>query len=235
VAAEGNLFARSDFRYWSSLPPDPSHHDPLRGARLQLDGVALFIADMVRFVTMDLAESLKRSADWTVASVWAISMDGRLILLDRRRQRVAESDHADFLRPLCVRWAAPDVYVEKGFIGTALVRDATKAGIRIQPLTPATDKITRAIPAANRVRSHLVFWPDFAEWLDEWEDEIAGFPTWAHDDQMDTLSYAAQISSSHWTPPADPVRPNTTRTDTDRAFEASTGRDAEVDLSRAVW
>jgi hypothetical protein len=31
VSAEGNLFARPDFRYWSYLNPDPSHHDPLQG------------------------------------------------------------------------------------------------------------------------------------------------------------------------------------------------------------
>jgi predicted phage terminase large subunit-like protein len=237
VAAEGNLFARTDFRYWQFIEPDGSHHDPLLGARLSIDSVALFIADMTRFITMDLAESVKASADWTVASVWAIARDGRLILLDRKRQRVAEKDHASFLRPLCVRWACPDVYVERGFIGTALVRDATQAGIRIQPLTPATDKITRSIPAANRLRAHQVFWPDYVPWLDEWEDEIAGFPTWTHDDQADTFFYAGQISSSHWTPPAAKVGVTTKppRSTDDEVYEASTGLSGDLDLSRADW
>lgn len=236
VAAEGNLFSRTDFRYWQWAESDPSHHDPLHGAKLSIDGVALFIADMVRFVTMDLAESTKRSADWTVASVWAIDLSGRLILLDTKRMRVAEKDHADFLAPLCTRWATPDVYVERGFIGTALVRDATQAGIRIQPLNPSTDKVTRAIPASNRLKAHQVFWPDYVDWLDEWCDEIAGFPTWQYDDRTDTFSYAAHIAAAHWTPPPKhPPRAIATRTDADRAYQAATGLTGEVDLSRAEW
>jgi predicted phage terminase large subunit-like protein len=236
VAAEGNLFARSDFRYWQYSEPDHSHHDPTKGYRVSIQGTLYHLGDMTRFITMDLAESLKASADWTVASVWAITMDGRLLLLDRRRQRVGEAAHWDFVKPLCVKWAAPDVYVEKGFIGSTLIRDATKAGIRIQPVTPDKDKITRSIPAANRVRSHEVFWPDWVDWLDEWEDEIAGFPTWANDDQLDTLSYAARIAAAHWTPPPPPppLRPPPPSTD-DLAFQASTGLTSDVDLSRAQW
>jgi predicted phage terminase large subunit-like protein len=237
VAAEGNLFSRADFRYWIKTATDPSHHDPLRGARVIVDGTALFLADMTRFITMDLAASTKTSADWTVAAVWAITMDGRLLLLDRRRERIGEHAHWDLLRPLVTIWAAPDVYVEKGFIGTTLVIDATQAGIRIQPVTPDKDKITRSIPAANRLRAHTVFWPDGAPWLDEWEDEIAGFPTWANDDQLDCFSYAARISAAHWTPVPTkaPPRANGHRTDADRAYEAATGNRVAIDLSRADW
>lgn len=241
VAAEGNLFARADFRYWRYLDPDHSHHDPLNGARLGLDGVPLFIADMTRFITVDLAASKKTSADWTVASVWAITGNGRLLLLDRRRGRLGEEQHWDLVKPLCVRWACPDVYIEKSFISSTLVRDATAAGIRVQPVMPENDKITRSIPAANRVKAHTVHWPDYVAWLDEWEDEIAGFPAWKNDDQADTFFYAARIASAHWTPPqareAGTVADRLARafTPADRAYEAATGLRGEVDLSRADW
>lgn len=236
VAAEGNLFKRADFRYWQYMQPDQSRHDVLHGAQIMVDGVRFFLSDCTRFITMDLAASTKTSADFTVASVWAITMHGQLVLLDRRRERIGESAHWDLLRPLVVRWAAPDVYVEKGFIGSTLVIDATAAGIRVQPVTPEKDKITRSIPAANRVRSHTVFWPDFVAWLDEWEDEISGFPAWAHDDQLDTLSYAARIGSAHWTPP--PRRPppmRAMRSISDDAYEAATGLPSGVDISSADW
>jgi predicted phage terminase large subunit-like protein len=142
---------------------------------------------MSRFITVDLAASKRTSADWTVAAVWGITGNGRLILLDRRRARMTEEEHWSLVRPLCARWACPDVYVEKSFISSTLVRDATQAGIRVQPVSPDTDKITRALPAANRVRAHTVHWPDYVDWLDEWEDELAGFPSWANDDQVDNL------------------------------------------------
>lgn len=235
VSAEGNLFARADFRYWSYVKPDRSHHDPLRGARLMVEGETLFVANMTRFITVDLAASKKTSADWSVASVWGITGNGRLLLLDRKRVRLGEDQHWTFIAPLCRRWACPDVYVEKSFISSTLVRDATADGIRIQMVTPDKDKITRSIPAANRVKTHTVHWPDYVEWLDEWEDEIAGFPAWGKDDQADTLFYAARIASAHWTPPAKtPPRPPV-RTEADAAYEAATGLRSPVDLSAADW
>ncbi|MGH3188313.1 MAG: hypothetical protein ACRDPY_13250 [Streptosporangiaceae bacterium] len=38
-------------------------------------------------------------------------------------------------------------------------------------------------------------------WLDEWYDELASFPSGDHDDQADTLSYAARVQTAEWTPP----------------------------------
>jgi predicted phage terminase large subunit-like protein len=236
VAAEGNLFSRADFRYWSLIGYDPSQHDAMHGLRIEVDGDALFVGDMRRFITMDLASSTKTSADFTVAAVWAITLDGRLILLDMVRKRIGEQAHADMLRPLCAKWAAPDVYVERGFIGTTLVIDATAAGIRIQPLTPDKDKITRALPATQRLASHTVFWPAVAAWLDVWCDEIAGFPSWTHDDMTDTFAYAARIVSAHWTPRHEkPEPPRRRPTDADLAYAASTGLPAGIDIERADW
>lgn len=236
VAAEGNLFARADFRYWTFLHYDSSQHDQTRGMRIRVDNDALFVGDMRRFITMDLASSVKTSADFTVAAVWGITLDGRLILLDRVRKRIGEQAHADMLLPLCRKWAAPDVYVERGFIGTTLIIDATKAGVRIQPLTPDKDKITRALPATQRLASHTVFWPDAADWLDEWCDEIAGFPSWTNDDQVDVFAYAARIVSAHWTPRHEkPTSPYRSPSDADLAYSASTGLPAGVDFERADW
>jgi predicted phage terminase large subunit-like protein len=231
VAAEGNLFSRADFRYWSYMDPDASHHDPLRGAQLRVNGERIFIADMTRFITVDLAASTKTSADFTVACAWGITGNGQLILL----ARFAEAQHWDLVRPLCTRWACPDVYVENSFISSTLVRDATQGGVRVQPVMPDKDKITRAIPATNRVKAHTVHWPDYVDWLDEWEDEIAGFPAWANDDQVDNLSMAARIASAHWTPPANPERPVRTRAVPDQAYEAATGLNSGLDLTSADW
>jgi predicted phage terminase large subunit-like protein len=240
VSAKGNLFVRSDFRYWQYLDPDRSRHDVLHGARLSLEGQVHFVTDMTRFITVDLAASKKTSADWTVASVWGITGHGRLLLLDRRRARLGEEEHFKLVVPLAKRWACPDVYVEKSFISSTLVRDGTMLGLRIQPVNAESDKITRALPATGRVKSHTVAWPDYVDWLDEWEDEIAGFPVWAHDDQVDTFSYAARIASAHWTPPKGSdyhAEEATLRAlaPSHRAYEAATGMSGEVDLSRAEW
>lgn len=204
VAAEGNLFHRADFRYWTPLPADRGHHDPLGGARVFLpeDNTTVYLGDYWRFLTVDLAGSTKTSADYTVASVWCLVGDGTLILLDRIRQRIEEGNHWQAIQPLTAKWKASDVFVEKGFIGTTMVVDATRAGIRVRPVDPDKDKITRAIPATHRVAAHMVWFPSdvVVDWLDEWCDELAGFPSWAHDDQTDTLSYAVRITAANFNP-----------------------------------
>jgi predicted phage terminase large subunit-like protein len=244
VVAEGNLFRRDDVRYWYPLASDPSHHDALGGRRISIDGVSCHVGEMTRFITVDLAASTKTSADWTVASCWAISLDGHLILLDRRKARIGEADHWDLVRPMVLVWACPQVYVEKGFIGTTLVRDATRSGVRIEGVDADTDKVTRALPATQRLKAHMVLFPAGADWLDDALDELAEFPSGAHDDFVDTFSYAARIISAHWNPPATGAEAEALarREDTrvkDRAlsaaYESATGLRAVVDLNTAEW
>jgi len=238
VAAEGNLFPRADFRYWHKMRSDPTHHDPTSGKQVRIGGRRFFVGDMRRFITMDLAASTKTSADWTVASVWGITADGWLILLDRSRHRITEGAHWAMVHPLTQLWDVQDVYVEKGFIGTTLVISGTAAGIRIRPLTPEHDKITRAIPASDLVRSNLVFFPADAPWLDEWCDEIAGFPQWAHDDQADTFAYAARVRMAHWAVPPEDTAPTDPVTGREQvmmpdAIDQALGQ--PIDLSSAAW
>lgn len=238
VAAEGNLYQRSDFRYWQFMQPDPTHHDPLNGYRLKVGEPGsedvLYVADMIRFITVDLAASEKTSADWTVASAWGLGLNGDLFLLGRERARLGESEHWSLVRKLCVKWRIDDVYIEESFISSTLVRDATRGGMRVQPVKPDKDKVTRAIPAANRVKAHTVFWPDWVDWLDEWCDEIAGFPSWANDDQEDTLAMAARIDSAHVVAKGTLAPPRTEKV-RDEEWTSSVGLPEGLDLTRADW
>ncbi|WP_173390956.1 phage terminase large subunit [Actinomadura litoris] len=230
VAAEGNMFRRSTFRYWNPMPADLSRHGTADGRRVDLDSRPVFLDDCWRLATVDLAASTKRSADYTVVSAWAISPDGDLILLDRARKRVVEEDHWDLARPLVSRWALATVFVEKSFISSTMVIDATKAGLPVEPVAADTDKVTRAVPATSRLKAGRVWFPAEADWLDEWCDELAAFPSAAHDDQVDTLSYAARVVAAHWLPQetADQVDQRRTAGPADdgaigQAYTASTG------------
>ncbi|MFB4306974.1 phage terminase large subunit [Actinomadura sp. GTD37] len=200
VAAEGNLFRRGSFRYWHDMPADPSRHGVLGGKRVDLDGRVVYLDDCWRFATVDLAASVKTSADWTVVAAWAIGPDGDLVLLDRVRVRVVEEDHWDAARPLVSRWALSSVFVEKSFISSTMVIEATKAGIPVEPVAADTDKVTRAIPATSKLKAGRAWFPAGASWLDVWCDELAAFPSGTNDDQVDTFSYAARVVSAHWLP-----------------------------------
>ena len=208
TAPEGNFFRRAAFRYWRELPPWPGDGRK----RIDLEGRVVTLTDCWRFGTVDVAASTKTSADFTVISMWAVSPDGDLILLDRARKQVEQHDHFALAQPLFDRWGECTLFVEKQWIASTLVKDAQAAGIPIADLHADTDKVTRAIPAAGRVHAGRVWFPaetsgcecgnckPEGRWLDEWCDELASFPDGTHDDQVDTLSYAAKIVTGEWTP-----------------------------------
>jgi predicted phage terminase large subunit-like protein len=202
--AEGNLFKRIWWRYWSQAPQiGPSQ-------RLDLGGRIFALDDCWRFATVDLANSTKTSADWTVISAWARTIDGDLVLLDRQRSQIGEADHFTHARPLVQRWKLDTLFVEQSQFGTTLVREATTAGVPISPLVAETDKLTRALPASAWCSNGRIWLPAGQWWTKLWVDEHAGFPNAAHDDQVDTLAYAVRIAVTKWTPmpkPLDTSRP----------------------------
>lgn len=194
--AEGGVFRRADWRYWVPIV------SPSGGPGIRLGETVSDLSDCFKFITVDLATSTKTSADFTVASCWAITPNGDLVLLDRARERVSESGHFDLVAPLRSRWLGPYdvVYVESRMFGTTLVYNAGRSGVPLAELHAETDKFTRALPAADLVRQHRVWLPQSADWLDVWLDEHADFPNAKHDDQVDTMSYAARVAVAHWLP-----------------------------------
>ena len=234
TAAEGNTFRRAAFRYWRPMPAWIDGRE-----RIDLEGQPITMVDCWRFITMDLAASMKTTADYTVASCWALTPSGDLVLLDRVRDRVEESDHFSLTEPLIARWGVTQVYVESGWWAKTLIKDAINAGIPVAPLVADADKLTRAIPAAGRVHSGKVWFPAQAEWLDEWCDELAAFPAGAHDDQVDTLAYAARVVSAEYVPPPPTGRPG--RHPADDAVAAAhrsatgDGHGGDIDLMNTDW
>jgi predicted phage terminase large subunit-like protein len=200
--AEGNLFKRIWWRYWSVAPQiGPSR-------RLDLGGRIFALDDCWRFATVDLANSTKTAADFTVISAWARTLDGDLVLLDRTRAQIGEADHFTHARPLVERWGLDTLFVEQSQYATTLVREAVVNKVPIAPLVADTDKLSRALPASAWASNGRVWLPAGAEWTKTWVDEHAGFPNAAHDDQVDTLAYAVRVAITKWAPtPAAPMQP----------------------------
>jgi len=242
--AAGGIFKRARFRYWSPLTPIATYYGVLGGRRLSLGDHVVTLDDCWRFITVDLAASTKTSSDWTVAAAWAVSLEGDLILLDRNRARLEESDHWMLVRPLREQWACDVVFVESRMFGTTLVIDATLAGVPIVELRADHDKMTRALPASARIDSGHVWFPANATWKEEWETELISFPNATYDDQVDVLAYAARAISAHWVP--SPLsRPQPRQMAEDRVIQAAYsaalgdgGHTMETpyrDMQRAVW
>lgn len=233
TAAEGNFFRRATFRYWRTAPAWVDGRQ-----RIDLEGKLVTLADTWRFITMDFAASTKSSADWTVASCWAMTNEGDLVLLDRVRARVPDHEHFKLCEDLRTRWQADQVFVESNWWSKTFVTDARDQGVPVAPVLADADKVTRAIPAAGRVHAGRVWFPAVTsgcpcgeckdgDWLDEWTNELAIFPQGTHDDQVDTLAYAARVAVADWTPAPEPARPDASPWEGtfDAAYGSATGDD----------
>src|SRR3954470_23375413 len=150
-----------------------------------------------RFATVDFAASTRSSADWTVCAVWCQALTGELVLLDLWRGEEEPELHWDFILPLGARGDAK-LYVEASQFGTDLVYAAGREGWALDQVHPDSDKYTRALPAARRVRQGRVFFPAAAHWLDELVEELCEFPNGRHDDQVDVVAYAHRVVSETW-------------------------------------
>jgi predicted phage terminase large subunit-like protein len=200
------------------------------GARVDLAGRMIYLDDCWRFATVDLAASLKTSADYTVAGAWAISPDGDLILLDGVRDRVEETDHWKIIRPLRERWSLDTVFVESRMFGTTLVYEAARSGVPVQELKADSDKLTRALPATVRADNGRLWLPSETAYPDVkvWVDELVSFPNAAHDDCVDNVAYAARVVAAHWVSQVDTESLNrmvtrSTETAIENAYTSATG------------
>lgn len=145
-----------------------------------------------RFVTVDLAASVKQSADYTaMAACQAVA--GVLVVLEVVRKRLEGPDILPELRRLMDRHNIPVAHMESSGFQLSLVQQARRDGLAVRELRPDKDKIARALPLQARMEAGDVWFCE-GPWLRDLELEVFGFPASEHDDQVDALAYAAFVA-----------------------------------------
>lgn len=185
--AEGNRFKRYWFRYWSAEG---------QGSLYRLRGVPDRIVrarDCRRFGTVDLAVSTRTSADYTVLAAWAVTPDGDLLLIDLIRERFEEPDLIRQAVALRARHDLDYLAVEANGVQLGIVQTMRRSPhkLAVRGIVNDRDKLSRASTAIIRCEAGQIFFPERAPWLDTYESELLGFPSGAHDDQVDATSLAA--------------------------------------------
>jgi predicted phage terminase large subunit-like protein len=183
--AEGNLFKRDGIRYWR----DHGEYYQLIQANGDIKNVRK--TDCWRFATVDLAASLKETADYTVIGVWACSPNAEIIALDIRRERLAGPDQLPLVQAIYDEYKLGYVAIERVQYQLAFVQSARYAGLPVRELKADKDKVSRAQSAAAKWAAGDVYLYENASWCGIATEEIIAFPNAAHDDIVDTMSYAA--------------------------------------------
>jgi predicted phage terminase large subunit-like protein len=128
--------------------------------------------------------------DFSVCTTWFISRDWRWYLIDVWRKRVDYPELKAAVRTLAFRHAANRVLVEDAGAGISLVQELLGEVNGILAVKPDRDKIIRMSVISAKFESGLVFLPERASWLADFEAELFAFPGSRHDDQCDSVSQA---------------------------------------------
>lgn len=97
-----------------------------------------------------------------------------------------------------LRWYPNMVLIEDKSSGESLIQEykqievpeAPAKRIPIKGVEPEGDKIARASNESDTIEAGLVYLPESADWLPDFEDEIRSFPLGAYDHYVDALSQA---------------------------------------------
>lgn len=146
-----------------------------------------------RFITVDLAASMKTTADYFAASVWGVTAQGDLLWLDLHHAHLEGPDQVPLLQALWGQWRPAFILIEQNAYQLALVQQAQRSQMVVQGVRTDRDKVARALAAATLMSAGKVWFPEYASWLGAAQDELLAFgPGAAHDDIVDTLSMAVQ-------------------------------------------
>ena len=164
-----------------------------------------------KFISVDLAASLRQMADYTVISTFAVTPDNELILLEVQRERLEGPDQKRAIRAAFAKWAPDFVSIEAIGYQMTMTQELIRDGMPVHEYKPQRDKVSRARTASIRYESGSVYHPEFAEWLPDCEAELLVFPNGKHDDFVDTVSQATEVVANYSFPdirdfPDDDVR-----------------------------
>ena len=155
------------------------------------------------FIAWDFAISEKKLNDYTVGTVLLQDEDDTLHVAEVVRFKSGDALYiVDAILNLSKRWYTSGQIVgfEDGQIYRALesllkkrMRERQQY-ISTQVLKPITDKLARARPLQGRMQQGRVSFATEVEWYDACRLEMLRFPAGAHDDFVDSASWAVQLA-----------------------------------------
>lgn len=181
--AEGGIFKRSDFRYYEQLDGIAKSKEFL----IEMDELDLFFA-------CDLAISTSEKADYTVIAVFASDKEKNLIVVEVVREKILPSKHIELVRELYEKYKPLQIGIETVQYQASLFYSLSNMGLPVTKLVPKKDKVSRALPLAAKIEAGKVYFNKSINCLAEIENELLNFPNAKHDDIVDSLSYAVEMS-----------------------------------------
>jgi predicted phage terminase large subunit-like protein len=162
-------------------------------------------AEFLRIVqSWDTAYKDKEINDPSVCTTWGETRQG-FYLLDVFRDRMVYPDVRRAIVSQALRWTPTAVLIEDKASGQSLIQELRQGvdvgGETFTPPVIAMDpkginKIDRLVAESSKFESGMVYLPEHAPWLLDYEMELFGFPIAANDDQVDSTSQYLKWASA---------------------------------------
>lgn len=179
--AEGNLFRRSWWRRWHRVGEFVPEGVESRLLPEKFD-------DML--ISVDCAFKDTSTSDFVAMGVWGRSGPDRF-LVDQVRDRMGFSETVKALLGLIGKHPrARARLIEDKANGSAVVDVLRRRVPGMIAVNPEGGKESRAAAVSPEVESGNVFIPLHADWVSDFVEEHAAFPTGANDDQVDQTTQA---------------------------------------------
>lgn len=176
-AAEGAIFKREHWQYHR-----PAERSPL--ALVESLGCHHVVQ------AWDTAFKTKSSNDYSVCVTLGVT-PSRYYVLDVWRDRCEFPDLKRALIAQQAKWRAHSVVIEDTAAGQSLLQELRRdTRLPMIPVQTDRDKMTRAYVVTPTHEAGLVYLPEGEPWVSDFVDELAGFPTAPHDDQVDAFVHA---------------------------------------------
>lgn len=192
-------------RFWSALyqqNPVPDDGAYFLKEHFRRGGIP-HVARSNVFIAWDFAISEKKQNDYTVGTVLLQDENDTLHVAEQLRFKSGDALFiVEAILNLSKKWytSGQRLGFEDGQIYRA-IESLLKKRMRerreypsIQVLKPITDKLARARPLQGRMQQGRVSFNNDAEWYDVCRLEMLRFPAGAHDDCVDSVSWAVQMA-----------------------------------------
>ena len=205
-------------RWWSALyqqNPVPDDGGYFTKDQFHRGGVPR-ISDADVYIAWDFAISEKKQNDYTVGTVGLQDTSDVLHVADQVRFKSGDAFFiVESILNLSTKWYSPTLILgfEDGQIYRAIEALLKKRMrerriyLSVVVLKPITDKLARARSLQGRMQQGMVSFSVHGEWYDSLRTEMLRFPAGAHDDQVDSLAWMAQLAVGRDAPRNPEARP----------------------------
>jgi predicted phage terminase large subunit-like protein len=151
----------------------------------------------------DTANKSGEFNDYSVCTTWG-TREGNFYLLDVFRKRLNFPELKRAILDLFNKYNPMKLLIEDRGAGTSMLQELKSEYIWcLEAYNPqqGSDKLMRLDAQSIKFESGRVYLPKQAPWLDDYIQEITGFPGTKHDDQVDSTSQALEVLGKYAFPP----------------------------------